>query len=133
MTKHLTEVVDPLLGQLRSKVKLVSYSLPLKEDPIRQKIYRSIRTRATAESRAEGEKELAEKLRSFDYSGTALPTEFELSGKAESIDYFRSIPGLDAYNGYNRPVIGIFRRLSIGRFMSALMMSSSTMPRDTSW
>jgi hypothetical protein len=103
VTKHLTEVVDPLLGQLRSKVKLVSYSLPLKEDPIRQKIYRSIRTRATAESRAEGEKELAEKLRSFDYSGTALPTEFELSGKAESIDYFRSIPGLDAYNGYNRP------------------------------
>jgi hypothetical protein len=102
VTKHLTEIVDPLLSRLRSQVKLVSYSLPLKEDPIRQKIYRSIRTTTTAGRRAEGEKELAAKLRSFDYTGTALPTEVPLSGHAESIDYFRAIPGLDAYNGYNR-------------------------------
>jgi nicotinamidase-related amidase len=103
VTEHLRDVVNPLLARLRPAVKVVSYSLPLREDPIRQKIYRSVRSRTSAERRAVGEKELSAKLGAFDYTGAALPTQIRMTGQAEMIDYFAAIPGLNAYDPYNKP------------------------------
>ena len=58
---HAATVINPFLKSLRSKVRVVAYSLPGTEDPIRKKIYRSFRgqprttgTRARP-SRAQGE------------------------------------------------------------------------------
>jgi hypothetical protein len=43
---HGAQVIDPFLKALRGKVSLVAYSLPGTEDPIRKKLYRSIRGHA---------------------------------------------------------------------------------------
>jgi hypothetical protein len=102
ITKHLEEIVNPLLHRLRPTVRLVSYSLPGKEDPIRKRIYRSVRSMPTSLTRSQGEKELSQKLRSFDYTGSALPNEVTLQSSAEMVDYFKSIPGLDANEPYNK-------------------------------
>jgi hypothetical protein len=102
ITKHLAEVVNPLLKRLRPRVGLVSYSLPGKEDSIRGKVYRSVRSTTDAKRRAEGEVELASKLGSFDYTGAALPMQIELKERVESVDYFAAVPGLAAYEPYNR-------------------------------
>jgi len=52
--EHMKQVVDPFLKSLRGKVGLVAFSLPGSEDPIRKKIYRSIRAAPTEEERQQG-------------------------------------------------------------------------------
>src|SRR3569833_1026387 len=76
--RHTREVIDPFLKRLRSRVKLVMYSLPGSQDPIRKKLYRSIHGRPTAAEIAQGRKELAEKLHGFRYTGEPLPERLEL-------------------------------------------------------
>jgi hypothetical protein len=100
---HARTVVDPFLRAMRDRVGLVVYSLPGTEDPIRGKMYRSIRRSPSAEEREEGRAELAAKLRSFPYRGGALPAELQVSSDRPTIDYFRQFRGLDSGPTYDPP------------------------------
>ncbi|MHC4877246.1 MAG: isochorismatase family protein [Planctomycetota bacterium] len=99
--EHTRKVIDPLLKRLRGRVKHVLFSLPGREDPIRKLLYRSVRGKPTAAQRKAGARELAARLKSFDYRGQALPSELKLSNSQPVIDYFRQFPGLDAGPRYN--------------------------------
>ena len=99
--EHARDVLNPLLKRLRDKVKLVGYSLPGKEDPIRTSVYRSISRLPTAEERKTGRKRLKETLKSFNYRGASSPKEFPVDPATPSIAYFQAFPGLDAYHPYN--------------------------------
>lgn len=101
MQDHAERVINPFLKSLRGKVGVVLYSLPGTEDPIRGKLYRSTERRPTVEERRQGAKELAAKLKSFDYTGSPLPETIELTTGKPAIDYFRQFPGLDAAAKYN--------------------------------
>src|SRR5438093_2404729 len=52
--RHTREVISPFLKSLRGKVAFVMYSLPGSEDPIRKKLYRSLRGRSTETERKQG-------------------------------------------------------------------------------
>ncbi|MEW6160642.1 MAG: isochorismatase family protein [Verrucomicrobiota bacterium] len=99
--EHTKAVINPFLKQLRGKVKLILYSEPGGEDPIRKKLYRSIRSRPTTEEQAQGRKELAAKLNGFSYQGEPLPATLRLSSETPVADYFKQFPGLDAGDRYN--------------------------------
>jgi hypothetical protein len=94
-------VIDPFLKSLRGRVGLVMYSLPGSEDPIRKKIYRSLKSQPTDEERMQGAAELIRALRSFRYRGKGIPEQLELTSSRPAIDYFNRFPGLDAGAGYN--------------------------------
>jgi hypothetical protein len=99
---HAATVINPLLKSLRSKVRLVAYSLPGTEDPIRKKLYRSFRSQPSASDRERGRLELKAKLASFAYQGQAIPASLTVGSETPSIDYFKQFPGLDpgpAYEG----------------------------------
>jgi uncharacterized protein (TIGR03067 family) len=99
---HGRDVIDPLLKALRSKVKLVGYSLPGKEDPVRKLLYRSARGKPTDRDRAEGEKRLAAALNAFPYdSGGALPATIAVSPETPTRGYLAAFPGLDATPRYD--------------------------------
>src|SRR5215213_2523180 len=99
--KHARTVIDPFLKSLRGKAACVVYSLPGKEDPIRKKLYRSVRGTPSEADRKLGTVELAAKLKSFNYRGQLLPATVQLSGDKPVIDYFKQFPGLDAGPKYN--------------------------------
>lgn len=99
--QHIELVVNPLLRRLRPHVGLVLYSLPGTEDPVRKKLYRSVRSRPAAGDREIGRKELAQTFKSFAYEGQPLPTTVKLSNELPVVDYFRQFPGLDATDQYN--------------------------------
>jgi nicotinamidase-related amidase len=99
--RHTREVINPLLKSLRAKAAFVMYSLPGREDPIRKKLYRSLRGSPSEDERRQGAKELGAKLNSFAYTGEALPQKVALSADKPVIDYFRQFPGLDATARYN--------------------------------
>jgi nicotinamidase-related amidase len=101
LRKHVQKVVNPLLKRLRPEVSLVMYSLPGKEDPIRKKLYRSVRSQPTAADRKAGSKELHAKLTSFEYKGEPLPKQIEVSKEFAVVDYFRQFRGIDAHGRYN--------------------------------
>ena len=94
--KHTRTVINPFLKSLRGKVGLVMYSLPGSEDPIRKKLYHSFRSKPTEAERAEGQKELKEKLHSFSYHAEAITTSLKLSSDKPVVDYFKQFKGLDA-------------------------------------
>lgn len=99
--KHTRTVIDPFLKTLRGKVNSVLFSLPGTEDPIRKKLYRSVRSSPTDAQRRQGAMELADKLKSFEYRGEPVPRELQLSAETPVIDYFRQFPGLDAGQKFN--------------------------------
>ncbi len=99
--RHAAEVVNPLLKSWRERVALVMYSLPGSEDPIRKKLYRSLRDKPTDEDLLQGSMELAAKLKAFEYRGQPLPKKLSLSKELPLVDYFRQFPGLDAGAKYN--------------------------------
>ena len=99
--RHTREVIDPLLKSLRSRVAATLVSLPGKEDPIRKKLYRSVRAKPTDAEREEGANELQAKLTSFEYRGQPLVEKLALSAEHAVGDYFRQFPGLDATAKYN--------------------------------
>ena len=71
---HAAKVINPFLKAMRGKAGLlVGYSLPGTEDPIRRKIYRSLRNQPSEQERREGKRELKAKLEAFDYRGQAVP------------------------------------------------------------
>jgi hypothetical protein len=99
--RHTREVINPFLKSLRGKAAFILYSLPGGEDPIRRKLYRSLKGRPTAAERQEGERELAAKLAGFSYQGGPLPAALTLSKEKPVVDYFRGFPGLDAGPQFN--------------------------------
>ncbi|MBX9789957.1 MAG: isochorismatase family protein [Pirellulales bacterium] len=99
--RHTREVIDPFLKQWRSRVGVVAYSLPGREDPIRRKLYRSVRGRPSEAERHEGAAELAAKLNGFRYEGERIPAVLELSADTPVIDYFKQFRGLDAGPRFN--------------------------------
>lgn len=99
--EHMRDVVNPFLKALRGRVALVGYSLPGREDPIRKKLYRSVRGRPTAAERRQGAKELADKLGGFSYKGDRLPERFAVSSETPAVEYFRRVPGLDSGARYD--------------------------------
>lgn len=98
--RHAATVLDPFLKRLRGKVKLVAYSLPGVEDPIRRKLYRSTTGKPNKADRAEGAEELARALHEFRYEGQPLPSEFPLSSEKPVADYFAHFPGLDSSDAF---------------------------------
>jgi hypothetical protein len=98
---HTHDVINPFLKSLRGKAKFVMYSLPGKEDAIRKKMYRSLRSTPTEEQRREGASELEAKLKNFTYRGQPLAATLQLSKDQAVIDYFKQCPGLDASAKYN--------------------------------
>jgi hypothetical protein len=99
--RHTREVINPFLKAMRGKAALIMYSLPGECDPIRRKAYRSFDHRPSDKERAEGAKELSQKLASFKYEGEPLPASLSLSAETPVIDYFKQFPGLDAGPRYN--------------------------------
>jgi nicotinamidase-related amidase len=99
--RHTREVVNPFLKSLRGKVALVMYSLPGDEDPIRKKLYRSFKGTPSREQRAQGARELKEKLNNFAYKGAPVPKELTLSKERPVVDYFKQFRGLDAGARFN--------------------------------
>jgi hypothetical protein len=101
--EHAATVINPLLKSLRGKVRLVLYSLPGTEDPIRHKLYRSVRGEPDAEARQQGRRELKARLEGFRYRGQALPGSLPVSTETPTIAYFRQFPGLDPGPVYDGP------------------------------
>jgi nicotinamidase-related amidase len=99
--RHVAQVANPFLKEIRQSVSLVMYSLPGKEDPIRKKLYRSFRGKPTAHEREVGRTELVEKLRAFSYRGDDLPAALNVSHETATQDYFQKFPGLDAGPKFN--------------------------------
>ncbi len=99
--RHTREVINPFLKHARGNVSVVMYSLPGSEDPIRKKLYRSLRAKPSDTDREQGAKELTAKLKSFDYKGQPLVETISLSSDNPVRDYFRQFPGLDATAKYN--------------------------------
>lgn len=99
--EHMAKVINPFLKSLRENVGLVAYSLPGPEDPIRKKMYRSVRRQPDKAERLQGAVELAAKLKGFSYKGKPLPARLTLSTDRPVVDYFKQFPGLDAGAGYN--------------------------------
>lgn len=99
--EHIVNVLNPFLRAYRDKVAFVMYSQPGPEDPIRKKLYRSVRARPTEQEQAEGARELHQKLNSFNYRGEPLPAALKLSRATPVVDYFRQFPGLDSSARYN--------------------------------
>jgi Isochorismatase family len=100
---HAGTVINPFLKSLRSKVRLVAYSLPGTEDPIRKKIYRSFRRQPSEKEREQGQGELKTKLATFAYHGQSVPASLTVSADRPTIDYFKQFPGLDAGPAYEGP------------------------------
>ncbi|MFI5454834.1 MAG: isochorismatase family protein [Isosphaerales bacterium] len=98
---HAATVINPFLKTIRGKVRLVAYSLPGVEDPIRKKIYRSFHGQPGEREREEGRRELDARLNAFDYHGQALPTALSVSAETPTIDYFKQFPGLDSGAAYD--------------------------------
>jgi hypothetical protein len=99
---HARDVIDPLLKALRGKVKLVAYSLPGKEDPVRKQLYRSVRSRPSATERAQGQKALETVLAAFPYDkGGALPSSIPVNPETPTLGYLTAFPGLDATAKYD--------------------------------
>lgn len=99
--RHTREVINPFLKSLRGKAALTMFSLRGGEDPIRKKLYRSIRRTPSETERGEGAKELTASLNSFSYKGEPLTATLALSSRTPVIDYFKQFPGLDAGPRYN--------------------------------
>jgi len=98
---HAATVIDPFLKAMRDKLRLVAYSLPGTEDPIRKKIYRSVRGQPSDRDREQGRRELHAKLESFNYEAQPIPASLFVSPETPAIDYFKQFSGLDAGAAYN--------------------------------
>jgi len=99
--RHTKEVIDPFLKRLRGDIGLVMYSLRGHEQPVHEKLYRSIRKKPTEPEREQGRRELKAILSHFNYRGEPLPKTLNLSNDSPVKDYFRQFPGLDAGPKYN--------------------------------
>jgi hypothetical protein len=100
---HAATVINPFLKAMRDRLRLVAYSLPGTEDPIRKKLYRSVRAQPTDYDRKEGQKELEANLADFPYRGQALPSTVTVAADTPTVAYFQQFPGLDSGPPYEGP------------------------------
>lgn len=98
---HMSEVIAPLLDRLRGTVRLVGYSMPGTEDPIRAKLYASIHTEPEALDREAGARELAEVMARWDFTGQPFFPALELDNRNPVYSYFQQVMSTDAYDHYN--------------------------------
>lgn len=101
MLEHAEAILAPFIERLRPHVGLVIYSLPGVEDAVRGKIYRSVRRQPSAKERQQGEQELRDVLGAFTYVGAEMPTSFAVDARRPTLGYFKSFPGLEAYQHAN--------------------------------
>jgi hypothetical protein len=99
---HMREVIDPFLKRMRPLVNMVGYSLINTEDPIRKKLYASVLTEPEALDIEAGERELAEVLGNWTFTGEPLDAEFELDDRSPVRSYFEQNPSTEASDRYNR-------------------------------
>jgi len=99
---HMREVIDPFLKRMRPRVNMVGYSLINTEDPIRKKLYASVLTEPGELDIETGERELAEALDNWDFTGEPLASELELDDRAPVRSYFAQNPSTEASDRYNR-------------------------------
>lgn len=99
---HMREVIDPFLKRMRPRVNMIGYSLINTEDPIRKKLYASVLTEPEELDIETGERELAEALGGWNFTGEPLVPEFELDEQAPVRSYFEQNPSTEASNRYNR-------------------------------
>jgi nicotinamidase-related amidase len=64
-------------------------------------MYGSINHQPRGKERKQGAKELAEKLKSFEYKGQPLPEKIVISSDTPAVDYFKQFPGLDPSAKFN--------------------------------
>ncbi len=102
--QHMREVVDSFLRQWRSHLALISYSLPLQEDPIRRLLYASVNTPPEALRPKEGERQLAEAVRQRSLlHGQPLTPGLTLDERAPATSYMDQTPSTNARDFYNGP------------------------------
>lgn len=99
--RHSKRVINPFLKRLRKHAAVVMYSLPGSADPVRTKVYRTLRSVPTAAERTAGERELRRILGEYSYRAQPLPDQLELDPDRPVADYFRQFPGLDAGERFN--------------------------------
>ncbi|MHB9107304.1 MAG: cysteine hydrolase family protein [Armatimonadota bacterium] len=99
---HMRDVINPFLKRMRPQVNLVGYSMTGPEDPIRKKLYASVLTKPEELDIETGERELAEVLGQWDFTGEPLVSEFELDDQAPVRSYFEQNPSTEASDRYNR-------------------------------
>ena len=99
---HMCEVIDPFLKRMRPRVNMIGYSLINTEDPIRKKLYASVLTEPEELDIETGERELAETLGQWSFTGEPLVSEFELDDRAPVRSYFALNPSTEASDRYNR-------------------------------
>jgi len=99
---HMRKVIDPFLKRMRPHINLVGYSMTASEDPIRRKLYASVLTEPEELRVEEGERELAEVLDKWDFTGEPLAAEFDLDDRVPVYSYFAQNPSTEASDRYNR-------------------------------
>ena len=102
--RHVKEVLNPWLKKLRHRVRVVAYSLPGKGDPIRTKLYRSVKSNPTQSQRQLAAKLLKKRLTSFSYEGKPIRPTIDISRQsAKPIveQYFAQFSGLDSSDRMN--------------------------------
>jgi nicotinamidase-related amidase len=99
--QHVRTVVNPFLQSWRSRVSLIGYSLPGNEDPIRKKLYRSIRGRPTDAERRKAAARLADTLNRARYVGQPVIPQIFLSETLPVRNYFQQFPSLDSGPNFN--------------------------------
>ena len=102
--QHVAKVLNPWLKKMRSQVRIVSFSLPGKSDPIRRKLYRSVYSIPKKKQRLQAAKELKSKLKSFRYQGQPIQPQirFQANSKVpKATQYFLAFPGLDGQDRFN--------------------------------
>ncbi len=93
---HARRVVNPLLRRLRSHLRVVGYSLPGHEDPIRAALYRSVHQTPPPEGRAAAQRRLEATLNAFDYRGAPVAETIEVDRDRPTLAYFQGFRGLDS-------------------------------------
>jgi len=101
--EHVREVVDPFLARIRGDVRLVAYSMPGVEDPIRRRLYASIGTEPDQLRPEDGERLLAERYAAHAFGGKPLVRELALDPRFPVRDFMAQTPSTDAGDRYNGP------------------------------
>lgn len=99
--RHIRKILNPFLDRMRSRVALVGYSLPGREDALRRELYRSPRTDTLRVDRRSGMQRLQEVLSGFRYTGQPLRDSFPIAKGKEVRTYFEAFRGLDESDRYN--------------------------------
>jgi len=88
-------VINPWLKSLRNNLAAIVYTLPGREDAIRQKMYRSFNRQPANAERIVGAEELKARLSSLSIREEPVSHWLKLSSDRPVVDYFKQFPMLD--------------------------------------